>query len=172
MIVVQSHCQTRKWRLPLSSNTTSTTNNNNSKKKGKGKCNNNALRMVRLGHPARIKSSIIDYSLEALVQNHEGTEIVQDVRQELQSFLKILTNPKSRGTDKRLAYKEIKSLRKEVRTREEKVVQDLVSERDQILVKKLDKERRIFGFHEKFDKDVLYWIGYTIRLGYKHLLIK
>ena len=104
-------------------------NNSNNKKRGKGKSNNsnNSLRMVRLGHPARIKSSIIGYSLEALVKNHEGTEIVQDVRKELQSFLKILTSPKSRGTDKRLAYKEVKSLRKEVRTREEKVVQELVS---------------------------------------------
>ena len=117
-------------RLAAAASNNNNNNNNNNKKRGKGKSNNhnnNSLRMVRLGHPARIKSSIIGYSLEALVQNHEGTEIVKDVRKELQSFLKILTSPKSRGTDKRLAYKEVKSLRKEVRTREEKVVQELVS---------------------------------------------
>ncbi|CAB9510418.1 polymerase alpha-associated DNA helicase A [Seminavis robusta] len=88
--------------------------------------NNKPLRMVRLGHPARIQPSILSYSLEALVQSHEGTEIVKDVRTELQSFLRILTNPKSRGNDKRMAYREVKSLRKEVRTREEKVVQELI----------------------------------------------
>jgi ATP-dependent RNA/DNA helicase IGHMBP2 len=100
-----------------------------SKKKTKGviKNPNKPLRMVRLGHPARIKPSILRYSLEALVQAHDGTEIVQDVRSELQSFLRILTNPKSKGNDKRLAYREVKNLRKEVRMREEKVVQELVS---------------------------------------------
>lgn len=44
------------------------------------------LRAVRLGHPARLKSSILPYSLEALVQNADGTEIVADVRKELQAY--------------------------------------------------------------------------------------
>ena len=91
------------------------------------------LKAVRLGHPARMKASILPYSLESLVQNADGTEIVSDVRDELQSFLRILTNPKSRGADKRVAYREVKALRKEVRTREEKVVKDLVSEAHVIL---------------------------------------
>jgi len=84
------------------------------------------IRVVRLGHPARLQTEILPYSLEALVQASEGTEIVADVRQELQSFLRILSNPKSRGNDKRTAYREIKALRKEVRTREEKVVTELL----------------------------------------------
>ena len=91
------------------------------------------LKAVRLGHPARMKASILPYSLESLVQNADGTEIVSDVRDELQSFLRILTNPKSRGADKRVAYREVKALRKEVRSREEKVVKDLVSEAQVIL---------------------------------------
>jgi len=107
------------------------------KKKQKGapktKNDNKPLRMVRLGHPARIKPSILQYSLEALVQSHDGTEIVKDVRSELQSFLRILTNPKSRGNDKRLAYREVKSLRKEVRTREEKVVKELIANSQVVL---------------------------------------
>ena len=85
------------------------------------------LRAVRLGHPARIKASILPFSLEALVQSADGTEIVADVRKELQSFLKVLSNPKSRASDKRVAYREVKNLRKEVRTREEKVVAELVT---------------------------------------------
>ncbi|KAG7341913.1 DNA-binding protein SMUBP-2 [Nitzschia inconspicua] len=95
--------------------------------------NKKRLRTVRLGHPARIKSSILSHSLEHLVQTSEGTEIVQDVRQELQSFLKILANPKARGQDKRVAYRQIKSLRKEVRVREEKVVQELITTADVVL---------------------------------------
>lgn len=84
------------------------------------------LRVVRLGHPARIQSSILQYSLEALVQKADGTQIVADVRKELKSFLSVLGNPKSKSNDKRAAYREVKNLRNEVRTREEKVVQELL----------------------------------------------
>jgi ATP-dependent RNA/DNA helicase IGHMBP2 len=86
-----------------------------------------SLRTIRLGHPARIKASILKYSLEAQVQNADGTEIVVDVRKELQSFLRVISKPKSKPSDKRIAYREIKTLRKEIRTREEKVVQELLS---------------------------------------------
>jgi ATP-dependent RNA/DNA helicase IGHMBP2 len=109
-----------------------------SKRKG-----TSSLRVVRLGHPARIKASILPYSLEALVQNSDGTEIVQQVRKELQSFLKILSNPNSRSNDKRAAYREVKSLRKEVRTREEKVVKELVSTAQVVLATCVGAANRI-----------------------------
>ena len=85
------------------------------------------LRVVRIGHPARLQPAILPYSLEALVQSADGTEIVKDVRKELQSFLNVLSNPKSRGNDKRVAYREMKNLRQEVRQREEKVVSELLA---------------------------------------------
>jgi superfamily I DNA and/or RNA helicase len=107
--------------------------NGNSNHNNKRKSQNNKLRVVRLGHPARLQAKILPYSLEALVQQADGTDIVSDVRQELGSYLKIATNTKSRSSDKRLAYKEIKALRKEVRTREEKVVQELLNNAQVVL---------------------------------------
>lgn len=101
------------------------------------------LRAVRLGHPARIKSSILSYSLEALVQNADGTEIVVDVRSELQSFLRVLSNPRSRANDKRVAYREVKALRKEIRGREEKVVQELISRAQVVLATTVGAANRI-----------------------------
>jgi len=114
-----------------------TSNNNNkqqqrskSKKATIGSKKQQRLNVVRLGHPARLQEAILPYSLEALVQRADGTEIVADVRAELQSYLKILTAPHSKKfadrDKKRLAYKEVKALRKEVRQREEKTVQDLL----------------------------------------------
>ena len=91
------------------------------------------LRMVRLGHPARLQPEILSYSLEALVQSSDGTEIVRQVRSELQSFLKVLSNPSSRGNDKRVAYREMKSLRSEIKRREEKVVRELLSSAQVVL---------------------------------------
>jgi ATP-dependent RNA/DNA helicase IGHMBP2 len=105
------------------------------------------IRAVRIGHPARIKPGILQYSLEAQVQNSEGTEIVQTVRQELQSYLQILLRPKSsssRGTDdKRTAYREVKLLRQEVRQRETKVVQSLLQDAQVILCTTVGAANRI-----------------------------
>ena len=128
-----------------------------------------ALRTVRLGHPARIKPSILSHSLEALVQSSDGTEIVKDVRKELESYLKIMSRGGSRdskssssssssrrqgqdkgrrqksGLDKRAAYREIKSLRKEVRVREEKVVQELIMSAQVVLATTVGADNRVLN---------------------------
>jgi ATP-dependent RNA/DNA helicase IGHMBP2 len=116
-----------------------------SSKGGNRKSKTQGLRAVRLGHPARIKSSILAYSLEALVQNADGTEIVADVRKELQHYLRVLSNPKSRPNEKRVAYREMKSLRKEVRTREEKVVRELISGAQVVLATTVGAANRILA---------------------------
>eukprot|EP00934_Nitzschia_sp_Nitz4_P006912 Nitzschia sp. Nitz4//scaffold37_size175936//112246//115314//NITZ4_002054-RA/size175936-processed-gene-0.227-mRNA-1//-1//CDS//3329549812//6902//frame0 len=102
-----------------------------------------SIRAVRLGHPARIKTSILSYSLEALVQKADGTEVVADVRKELQSYLRVANNPKSRAGDKRAAYREIKVLRKEIRTREEKVVRELIGTAQVVLATTIGADNRI-----------------------------
>lgn len=132
-------------RLAASSSKASTSKRKGKQHQSKHNIPSKPLRMVRLGHPARIKNSILPYSLEALVQSHEGTEIVQDVRNELQSFLRILTNPTSRGNDTRLAYREVKSLRKEVRTREEKVVKELINRSQVVLATTVGAASRLLN---------------------------
>ena len=100
------------------------------------------LRMVRIGHPARIQSDIQSYSLDALVQCADGTEIVHDVRKELQSHMNTLQSSSSSMTNgikrssssnnnninRRLLYQEMKTLRKEIRVREETIVQELIDQ--------------------------------------------
>lgn len=86
------------------------------------------IKAVRLGHPARIQRGIQQYSLESLVQSSEGTEIVKDCREKLRGYLKTLSNAKSRPNEKRLAYREMKAVRREIRNREEKVVGQILHE--------------------------------------------
>jgi superfamily I DNA and/or RNA helicase len=104
-----------------------------SSKRTKRKNTEKTIRAVRLGHPARIKPSIQPYSLEALVEGADGTEIVVDVKAELNGFLQILLNPRSRASDKWAARREIKNLRKEVRLRETKVVEHLIKDAQVVL---------------------------------------
>ena len=85
------------------------------------------LRVVRLGHPARLQANILPYSLEALVQGADETAIVGDVRRELQGCLS------SKRYQNAAVRQEIRALRKEIRTREQKVVESLLRNAQVIL---------------------------------------
>jgi superfamily I DNA and/or RNA helicase len=124
---------------------------------------NKKLRLVRLGHPARLQANILPYSLEALVQSADGTEVVADARQELQSLLRILSSSSSNNNNnkktksggggggeiyfakKAAAYREIKLLRKEIRQREEQVVQELLRQADVVLATCVGAANRLLG---------------------------
>jgi superfamily I DNA and/or RNA helicase len=139
-------------------------NKNKAKQRGRdGKLKKiKKLRLVRLGHPARLQANILPYSLEALVQSADGTEVVADARQELQSLLRILSsssNKKSKSTGgdnlftkKAAAYREVKLLRKEIRQREEQVVQELLHQADVVLVTCVGAANRLLGNGKRNDK--------------------
>lgn len=130
-------------KLVESFDASSSSKKSKSKKKQSSHSGNNnqynkPFPVVRLGHPARLQPAILPYSLEALVQASDGTEIVADVRKELQSYLEMLQtttkNKKKYSYDqRRLAYRQIQGLRNEIRTREEKVVQELLSSASVVL---------------------------------------
>jgi len=90
-------------------------------------------RMVRLGHPARLHPSVLQHSLEALIRSADGTEIVNDCRNEMKDFMKLLTNSRTRYAERKVAQTNIRQLRKEIRSREEKVVEELLQTRDIVL---------------------------------------
>lgn len=143
------------------------TSNNNKQQRRKSKKSaignskkQQRLNVVRLGHPARLQEAILPYSLEALVQTADGTEIVADVREELQSYLKILAAaPSKKGAadrdKKRLAYREVKALRKEVRQREEKTVQDLLDASHVVLATCVGAANQKLLQHQHFDLVVI-----------------
>jgi superfamily I DNA and/or RNA helicase len=122
--------------VQMQQRTTSTSKKSNVSK-SKNSTISKKIKMVRIGHPARIQSSIQQYSLDALVQNADGTEIVQDIRKELQSHITSLSSKQSskqHGTNnRRQIYSEMNVLRKEIRKREEKVVQELISNAQVVL---------------------------------------
>eukprot|EP00584_Thalassiosira_punctigera_P027783 CAMPEP_0172578402 /NCGR_PEP_ID=MMETSP1067-20121228/138716_1 /TAXON_ID=265564 ORGANISM="Thalassiosira punctigera, Strain Tpunct2005C2" /NCGR_SAMPLE_ID=MMETSP1067 /ASSEMBLY_ACC=CAM_ASM_000444 /LENGTH=1025 /DNA_ID=CAMNT_0013371095 /DNA_START=72 /DNA_END=3146 /DNA_ORIENTATION=- len=118
-----------------------------SKRKGASKKSSvkSKIKAVRLGHPARIQHGIQKYSLESLVQASEGTEIVRDCRSELKEYLKTLSNAKSRPSEKRVAYREMKSLKKEIRSREEKVVGEILKDSNVVLATNVGAASSVFN---------------------------
>eukprot|EP00977_Amphora_coffeiformis_P006232 scaffold1341_cov178-Amphora_coffeaeformis.AAC.9 len=119
---------------------------NSSKKKDR-------LRVVRLGHPARLQAAILPYSLEALVQAADGTEIVADVRKELASYLALLSHAKyeTRAT----ARREVRQLRREVRQREEGVVKQILQNAQVVLATTVGAAARILKNSPDFDLVVI-----------------
>lgn len=81
--------------------------------------------MVRLGHPARLLTSVLDHSLEILTRTSEAAEIVKDVRREMDDKQSSVRKTRN-GRERRTIYADIKELRKEYRLRESKCVETLV----------------------------------------------
>ncbi|OAL66072.1 DNA helicase [Trichophyton rubrum] len=82
--------------------------------------------LVRVGHPARLLSSVLDHSLEVLSQTSEAAAIVKDVRKEIDSKQASIRKTRN-GRERRAIYGDLKELRKEFRERESKCVDNIVS---------------------------------------------
>eukprot|EP01042_Synura_sphagnicola_P008271 gene8271-10596_t len=88
---------------------------------------------VRLGHPARVNTAVSEYSLDALIMNHDGTEIVQDVRNEINKHLKSLQHSRKGKVQRREVYSELRVLRKEAKVREQRVVKSILENANVVL---------------------------------------
>lgn len=93
---------------------------------------NHNVKMVRLGHPGRIMDSIIKYSLDAIVDRSSSTQIVKDVRKELNYVLKKLKIRHRKETFSEL-HSELKCLRKELQQRESRALKEVLRESDVVL---------------------------------------
>ncbi len=90
------------------------------------------LRVVRLGHPARIHTSVRDVSLAELVQAAPEQKLLRDVRREVDQGLRRLHRAKSRQ-DRAAARAEVRTLRTELRQIESAITRGLVDGAEVVL---------------------------------------
>jgi superfamily I DNA and/or RNA helicase len=88
--------------------------------------------MVRLGHPARLLPSIVDYSLDVILNYSEAGRIVADIRKERDDLLEVIRKTRSR-VDRKKMYLEAKLLKKEIIEREKRVLKDTLTSSQVIL---------------------------------------
>eukprot|EP01084_Bolivina_argentea_P039703 73368_1 len=74
-----------------------------------------AIKVVRLGHPARISKTAQKYSLEALVKKDDDMTVVDDIKDQI---AEVVNNEKSTKGERN----KIKDMRKEAKSRGRKVV--------------------------------------------------
>ncbi|KAJ1976465.1 hypothetical protein H4R34_003969, partial [Dimargaris verticillata] len=85
-----------------------------------GRCR---IPLVRLGHPARVLPTVLNHCLDVVMKHSEQGNLLKDVQADMDQTLAKIAKTKRRG-EKYALYQELKELRKELRAREKKVVQD------------------------------------------------
>ncbi|XP_054722427.1 DNA-binding protein SMUBP-2-like [Uloborus diversus] len=90
------------------------------------------VKMVRLGHPARLISSIQQYSLDAIVAQYDGSDVIADMRKDMDKLMNKIEKAKGFGMRKSL-WADNKTLVKEIKDREKEIVKQILKNADVIL---------------------------------------
>ncbi|GFP89680.1 DNA-binding protein smubp-2 [Phtheirospermum japonicum] len=90
------------------------------------------VKLVRVGHPARLLPQVLDSALDAQVLRGDNSALANDIRKEMKSLNSKLLKAKDRNT-KRDLRKELKTLSKEERKRQQLAVTDVIKNSDVVL---------------------------------------
>ena len=97
--------------------------------KGKARAPPKGLRVVRVGHPARLLPSVLTHSLDVVIQAGDEKALANDVRHELDA---LLSGPAPKGGWARRRA-DIAALRKELKQREEAATAEAIRSADVVL---------------------------------------
>ena len=90
------------------------------------------LRIVRLGHPARVQANVRDVSLASLVADAPEQKLLRDCRREVDAGLRLVHKAKSRQ-DRWAARNAVRALRAELRQLESAVTKGIVDGAEVVL---------------------------------------
>lgn len=90
------------------------------------------LRVVRIGHPARLLPSVLEHSLEALVARADSARVTNDIRRELDRAHRRLHRSRDRQ-ERRSRRAELRDLVRELRHAERRAVQEVIRGADVVL---------------------------------------
>ncbi|CAL8261735.1 unnamed protein product [Merluccius merluccius] len=90
------------------------------------------VKVLRLGHPARLLESIQKHSLDAVLAKSDNTNIIGDIRKDIDKAFMGMKKMRDKG--ERFSFKrEIGELRKELRTREATAIAQILKSADVVL---------------------------------------
>ncbi|XP_021282252.1 DNA-binding protein SMUBP-2 isoform X1 [Herrania umbratica] len=90
------------------------------------------VKLVRLGHPARLLPQVLDSALDVQVLRGDNSSLANDIRKEMKALNGKLLKTKDRNT-RRDIQKELRTLSKEERKRQQLAVTDVIKNADVIL---------------------------------------
>ncbi|KAL3341584.1 hypothetical protein AABB24_025902 [Solanum stoloniferum] len=90
------------------------------------------VKLVRLGHPARMLPQVLDSALDAQVLRGDNSSLANDIRKEMKALNGKLLKAKDRNAKKDIR-RELKSLSREERKRQQLAVTDVIKNADVVL---------------------------------------
>lgn len=90
------------------------------------------VKVLRLGHPARLLESIQKHSLDAVLAHSDNTNVISDIRKDMDKAFSEMKKARDKGQRSNLR-REIKDLRRELRSREETAISQILKRADVIL---------------------------------------
>ncbi|KAK9289540.1 hypothetical protein L1049_007696 [Liquidambar formosana] len=90
------------------------------------------VKLVRLGHPARLLPQVLESALDAQVLRGDNSGLANDIRKEMKALNGKLLKTKDKNT-RRDIRKELKTLSKEERKRQQLAVTDVIKNADVVL---------------------------------------
>ncbi|MBL8752392.1 MAG: IGHMBP2 family helicase [Planctomycetes bacterium] len=111
------------------------------------------LRVVRLGHPARVSAAVRDVSLASLVADAPEQKVLRDVKREVDAGLRRVHRAKSRQ-DRWAARNEVRALRAELRQLEAAITKGLVDGAEVVLATNVGAASELLA-ERPFDRVVI-----------------
>ncbi|XP_051148964.1 uncharacterized protein LOC127263784 [Andrographis paniculata] len=90
------------------------------------------IKLVRVGHPARLLPQVLESALDAQVLRADNSSLANDIRKEMKALNSKLLKAKDRNT-KRDIRRELRTLSKEERKRQQLAVTDVIKNADVVL---------------------------------------
>ncbi|KAJ0043098.1 hypothetical protein Pint_17937 [Pistacia integerrima] len=90
------------------------------------------VKLVRLGHPARLLPQVLESALDAQVLRGDNSALANDIRKEMKTLSGKLLKAKDKNT-RREIQKELRALSKEERKRQQLAVTDVIKNADVVL---------------------------------------
>ncbi len=90
------------------------------------------VRVVRIGHPARLLPSVVEHSLDALVEIANGTRVAAQVRREVAQCQRKLRRTES-FAERRALREDLRRLRSELREMEDRTIHDVLAAAEVVL---------------------------------------
>ena len=90
------------------------------------------LKIVRLGHPARLMESVQKHSLDLVLSIQDTNQLARECKRELEAAIKNISKVKG-YSERRQAFRELSELRKEFRKLEARAIDELLKDSDVIL---------------------------------------
>ncbi len=84
--------------------------------------NYSRIKMIRLGHPARLLESIQEYSLDSILSRSEQYKLANDIKQDMDKTLKSIKKSSTQRGEREGLKREMRELRKELYQREAKAL--------------------------------------------------